>query len=117
MACGQALIVSAGQERTISLWDLRQPLPVLVLDSRTRGMHRGEVTSLCLSHKGEILASGGDDGMVKLWRVQDGGGSVEWKCDLPGHTGRVSRLAFSADDLQLVSAGHDGGVFVWNVYE
>jgi WD40 repeat protein len=58
-----------------------------------------------------VLASGSDDGTVRVWEVSTG------KClkILQGYTGWVESVTFSPDGTTLASGGHDGTVRVWEV--
>ena len=56
-----------------------------------------------------MLASGGDDGTVRLWEA----GSGSRAGDPAGHTGGVRGVALSADGRLLASGGLDGMVRLW----
>jgi WD40 repeat protein len=110
----QTLVITCGQELTISFWDLREPYPVAQLQSPQQGMHADEGRCIAVAHSGALWATGGADGIVKLWTVQ-----VDRPLllqDNVGHTAPVTGLSFTADDRQLVSVGEDGCIFVWNVF-
>jgi hypothetical protein len=72
--------------------------------------HRRRVLAVAFSPDGQLLASAGDDEVIKLWDPADGSMLQE----LRGHTDSVYALAFGADG-RLASAGHDGTVFLWDV--
>jgi len=61
---------------------------------------------------GRRLASGGGDGVIRIWDADDGHELLA----LEGHQGEVHLLAFSANGRRLVSAGKDGQIKVWNTY-
>jgi WD40 repeat protein len=72
--------------------------------------HDGRVTSLGYSPTQRQLASGGEDGVVKLWS-RNGRIVQTWR----GHTGAVRALTFTPDGRRVISAGQDGAIRIWPV--
>jgi WD40 repeat protein len=76
--------------------------------------HEKAVWSLAFSSSGKLLASGGEDEVIRLWDVSTGQG----RGMLRGHRGSVNTVLFvpaKPDSKLLVSAGDDRTIRVWDV--
>jgi WD40 repeat protein len=73
--------------------------------------HKDFVACLAYQHRGEFLASGGEDGLVALWRPSQQRGAIS----LAKHAGPVSQLAWSADDQRLAVGTANGAVVMYGV--
>ena len=105
-ARASALLVAAGQDRSIRLWrtDTRS------LARTWRG--QGEAPSaLGISPGGRTVASGSAAGSVRLWSTT----SSRLQRSFKAHQGRVTSLAFAPNDRLLASAGEDGQVKLWDL--
>jgi WD40 repeat protein len=78
-----------------------------------QGGHAIAVHSVAVSPSGELIASAGADGTVKLWRTSDGA----LLRTLTGHEGDANGVAFSPDGSYVASAGSDGTVRVWRTQD
>ncbi|MFF3335211.1 TIR domain-containing protein [Streptomyces sp. NPDC002888] len=58
------LLATAGDDRTVRLWDARTGRETAALTG-----HTGRVLAVAFSPGGSLLASGGEDGTVRLWNV------------------------------------------------
>src|SRR5262245_8736719 len=67
------------------------------------------VWSAAWSPDGKRFASGGYDGLVRLWGLDGRAGPV-----LSGHHRAVTCVAWSPDGKRLASAGQDGTVRLWD---
>jgi WD40 repeat protein len=71
------------------------------------------VTCLEFSPDGITLASGDEDGAIRIFRKEDGAQLQV----LQGHRDAISDLAYSPDGQWLVSASHDGTLRLWRLNE
>ncbi len=82
------------------------PEQIATLEGHTRGAN-----SVAFSPDGAILASGSDDGTLKLWNVATRTGVAT----LEGHAGAVNSVAFSPDGATLASGSNRGTLKLWNL--
>jgi WD40 repeat protein len=100
-----AMLVSAGNDGTVRLWDPAAGRQTGVLEG-----HAGRVRAVAFSSDGTMLASAGDDGMVRLWDPA----ACRQTGVLEGHAGRVRAVTFAPAGRTLASAGGDGKVRLWD---
>jgi len=90
-------------------------LPLGTCISIQRG-YAAPVRTVAWSPDGARIASGSEDGVVQVWRVEDGGDPTGRKVALyANHSGCVYAVAWSPDGTRIASAGHDKTVQVWNI--
>ncbi|HWA98244.1 MAG TPA: WD40 repeat domain-containing protein [Pirellulales bacterium] len=69
------------------------------------------VTALAASHDGKLLASGGDDHIVRIWDRETG----KITKNLRGHTDWVRTAEFHPDNKRLITAADDHTIRLWNL--
>ncbi|WP_433219505.1 hypothetical protein ACQP00_15420 [Dactylosporangium sp. CS-047395] len=97
------LVIAAGRDSRIRLWDLETGEPCGVLDGHDR-----DVMALAVSPDGHLLLSGGYDRTLRLWRLPAGEPVTALRQD-----DWVQCVALSAAGLAL--AGSFDGFRLWNV--
>ena len=101
------MLACAGSTGTVGVISLDAPPPREVSD--TFGINAGRVFSVAFSPRKWLLASGDQDGIVRLWNLH----SREELRPLAGHRNAVLGLAFSPDGRLLASGSLDHTVTLW----
>lgn len=102
------LVVSAGRDRLIRLWDPRTDHKGKCIDT-LRG-HQGAATSIVSQPGSGRVYSGSLDKTIKIWDL----GHRAYVETLFGHTGGVTSLDMTTED-RMISGGLDRSVRVWKV--
>jgi WD40 repeat protein len=71
----------------------------------------GKVVSMTFTSDSRMLATGSEDGTLKLWSTDTG----RELADLSDSSGKITSLAFSPDDRTLASGNRRGTVELWEV--
>ncbi|MBD2451653.1 caspase family protein [Nostoc sp. FACHB-152] len=100
------------QESKFLEWDTRM-LGLSTLQQVVYGVsehNRLEGTTIAFSPDGKTIATGNQDGSVKLWNLQ--GQTIK---TFREHSGFVESIAFSPDGNTIASGSEDGTVKLWNL--
>eukprot|EP00055_Hartaetosiga_balthica_P010180 m.42663 g.42663 ORF g.42663 m.42663 type:complete len:1323 (-) comp7069_c0_seq2:2542-6510(-) len=102
-------VVSGSTDGSVKMWSLLSGRC-----ERSTLMHtQGGVQSISLSSNNHLLATGGRDFAIKLWRFD----TMAELRTLTGHTGWVYALKITNDSKHLVSCSRDGSVKIWDIHE
>jgi WD40 repeat protein len=79
--------------------------------------HKDEPRDYAVTPDGRTMASGGMDGMVRLWDLPSGKELAHFGIEVTDASkgGWVESVAFSADGRTLVSGGLDKNAYLWDV--
>ncbi len=100
--------LATADEDTIWIWELASGKEHISWNPE----QGGPISMIALSPDGSLLASGAEDGSLKIF---DAGAGVPL-LDLVGHSGLYnSRMSFSPDGARLASANSDGSLRVWDI--
>ena len=120
-------IATAGNDGIIKIWDLQaaykfqlegqnrkegapkpiEPTPKLVI----KDAHKKGINSVVFHRDGALLASGGSDGLVKIWSLEMG----KLQTTIEAHKLGINTLAYAPDGSALASASDDKTFKVWNL--
>ena len=62
------------------------------------------------SPNGKTVASGGDDGVVRVWDLENG----KLRATLAGHNGNIRNCIYSNDGKKIITAGFDSTLRIWD---
>src|SRR5262249_32311106 len=80
-------------------------------ERRTFKGHGGPVWAVACAADGPLLATGSEDGTVRLWDAESGSSQA----NLEGHRGGVHAVAFAPRGALLATGGDDRSVKLWDV--
>ncbi len=97
-------LLTSSENGTMTLWDYTRQQPLRTFEGESF------VWAVVFSPDGEYLASGYDDGSLRLWDADSG----DLLQTLNNHVMPIMALSFSPDGARLLSASQDGIVMLWD---
>jgi WD40 repeat protein len=73
--------------------------------------HKDFVSNMAFSPDGAVLATGSEDGTIRLWNTTDGSSCAV----LPGHMQETTDVAFSPDGRTLASLSQGESLKLWHL--
>lgn len=117
-------LVSASQDKIMKIWELPTAAKLHELAAGGGGedflvekakvvvvAHSKEVNDVVVSPNNKLIASGGQDKLVRIWKFPQG--DLLGECT--GHRRGIWCVAFSPTDQVIASACGDGTVRLWNL--
>ncbi|XP_041971867.1 WD repeat-containing protein 35 [Aricia agestis] len=79
---------------------------------------QSSVSCLSWNHSSGYIAVGGDDGMLKVLKLESGGGgNLSMNLSLEGHTGQVCLAVWNEVFQKLTTSDEHGVIIVWMLYK
>ncbi|MCT7959873.1 WD40 repeat domain-containing protein [Laspinema sp. D1] len=112
-------LISSSLDGTIKIWNPEQEQLIHTLVGPSGWLSPAqswfsrdvEVYSLAMSSDGEILASGGTEDVIKIWRWCD----RQLQQTLKGHSDTIQAIAIAPDGKTLASGGRDHTIRIWDL--
>eukprot|EP00344_Euplotes_crassus_P007599 CAMPEP_0197010058 /NCGR_PEP_ID=MMETSP1380-20130617/52577_1 /TAXON_ID=5936 /ORGANISM="Euplotes crassus, Strain CT5" /LENGTH=282 /DNA_ID=CAMNT_0042431711 /DNA_START=1053 /DNA_END=1901 /DNA_ORIENTATION=- len=108
----QNKVLSVGQERKVTYWDLSKSEAEGVVDTSSNPSESDEQFSIDISKDGRYFVTGGALGILRIWDYVEG----KIVSEQAGHSNTITSVSFTPDGKQVISTGRDGLVLVWNVF-
>ncbi len=99
---------SAGEDGTITRWDI-----LLGQIQSSTAAHKGAIKTLAINPQGTMLLTGGEDRMVRVWKIRDEGPELLY--ELKGHRKTITCADFSPDGLKAVTGSGDKSLVLWDM--
>lgn len=107
-------IVAGGLNVPIArVWNLEGSLTELNSNKEKQEIHQGDIMSVAVSPDSQLVATGGTDKMMRIWKPKSPNGelvNVTQKQE-----DRISSVVFTADKKQIVTADWAGDVAFWDL--
>ena len=97
-----------GRDHWSKAWSVRGKTPSIL---RKIDAHVGWIRGVAISLENSILASVGNDRIVRLWSMETG----EKRGEVAGHDRHIYSVLFHPNGTQLVTGDLNGKIHIWNV--
>ncbi|EFC42696.1 predicted protein [Naegleria gruberi] len=109
-------IVSVGQDKKISVWELdkcksKQSFKVDTRSTADSYLPSAEPIRVCCDYSGEFAVISSADKYIRLYNLQTG----ECLSRVCGHSEIITGVKFSKDSKRIISVSGDGCIFVWRL--
>ncbi|MFN6496448.1 MAG: WD40 repeat domain-containing protein [Nostoc sp. DedQUE01] len=115
------LLAVVGEKQTINLWEIavkqENSMSISVNNKwKWDNENIGKVTTVEFSYNGELIATSGDDNLVKVWDLEG-----RQLAEFSGDWQKTVSLSFNVNnttkDIKIYAAGDNGKVYEWEIKE
>jgi WD40 repeat protein len=111
-------IVAGGLNVPIArVWNLKgsltEPQANLYTNKETQEIHQGDIMSVAVSPDSQLVATGGTDKMMRIWKPKSPNGELVKVTQKQENA--IFSVVFTADKKQIVTADGDGNVAFWDL--
>lgn len=107
-APGGSELISAGADKTLRAWKVNAQAGN---QARSTTAHGSTLNDAAFSRDGKLIASAGDDRVVKIWDATNGAE----KKKIEGFSEGILSVAFSPDATQIAAGGFNGEIAIYTV--
>ena len=114
---GDWLAFGSAKTGQLLVWEWSTESYILRLSGVSTRTSSLGLTCSAYSPDGQLLATGGGDGKIRIWRGEGGGSMSSSECvaTFTEHVGPITALAFTKQGHVLISASQDGSVRAFDV--
>jgi WD40 repeat protein len=105
-------LFTGGNDKTVYSWPVPPTgqAPPMQPERKFAG-HPAAVTAVAVSPNGSVLASAGEDGVIRFWNQANS----QQTDTIGAHAGAVTSLAFDPTNAKLLSTSLDGSIKLWQL--
>ncbi|KAE9042966.1 Cilia- and flagella-associated protein 52 [Phytophthora rubi] len=103
----ESQLLTCGSDRRITYFDAYDGEAIRFLEEAAEL----EMLAMDIEHSGTLFATGGRDGMLKLWHYDNG----ETVAIGRGHSEAINAVKISPDRKEIVTVGSEGAVMIWEM--
>ncbi|OWZ12377.1 hypothetical protein PHMEG_00014482 [Phytophthora megakarya] len=103
----ESQLLTCGSDRRITYFDAYDGEAIRFLEEAADH----EMLAMDIEHSGTLFATGGRDGMLRLWHYDNG----ETVAIGRGHSEAINAVKISPDRKEIVTVGSEGAIMIWEV--
>ncbi|KAH7474239.1 Cilia- and flagella-associated protein 52 [Phytophthora ramorum] len=103
----ESQLLTCGSDRRITYFDAYDGEAIRFLEEAAEH----EMLAMDIENSGTLFATGGRDGMLKLWHYDNG----ETVAIGRGHSEAITAVKISPDRKEIVTVGSEGAVMIWEM--